>query len=220
MPVFAPPYNPRKRYLSALGQVMPMNGRPLGLGAAPPSSFRVDPSIARLLSVPPVSFSAAPRAAAAATTGGRRRRRLSAYDPRRRYLSLGQDGNGDSFDWNAAIAQEQAASIIPAQTTPQYQASLAQAAGTLAPVVPTTIAPPTISSGSYGSVVAPNTAVTYLPSGAMQLSVPSPAAASTASWFNAVNPSLGISNGVLLIGVGLIGAVVLLGSGSSSGRRR
>ena len=210
MPTFAPPYNPRARYLSALGltpNMMPggrywwmnraTNPRTLSLGAPPaarPGAFHVPAS----------------RAAIVARAGMSRRKRLA----------LGQE----EFDQSAATLAPSPSDILAAGAvtnatvnpilSPSFGAQnypLAPAPN-IGPYAGGPLTPPALPSGTYGSVVAPGTSVSISPSGAMVANVPTP---SGASWFSQASVG-GLSNGTILIG---LGGIALLAVMASRGRR-
>jgi hypothetical protein len=156
-----------------------------------------------------------------------RKRRLLAFDPRRRYLSAFDSrrryltglGDDDSFpslgpytpidqptidygviDTNTQMA-ETGAGVGPlaTPTTSSIPASLTTAL--------TNFLKPTVTPGSTIKVT-PSTA-------AAQANSLAPTTPAGASWFSQTNPTLGISNGTLALGLAGVGLLVLLG-----GRRR
>jgi len=254
MPVFAP-YNPRRRYLSALGQVSPsvIPGGRYWWTASPAATGRT--MLVGLGQVAPVGPGGAywwmnPTATGRTLGMGAPTTRVSAFHipasqaaslysrvaapyavpaSRRRRMQLAQD-DSQAFDWTGAIQEMQSAPAIPAQTSSAYQAQVAAAGQMLAPTIAAGSPAPPIPAGTYGSVASPGTSVTFMPSGAEQVNIPIPkstaiaapvmtpvaaAAPTTASWFSAANPSLGISNGLLLAGIGAIALVVLVSSSRS-----
>lgn len=139
----------------------------------------------------------------------RRRLLFGAFDPRRRYLTLGQDTS--IYDQGAITNATDLA--IPAQSTAGYQAAIQAALAMPAPVIPMFASGGTLPVGTYPSSAVPGTALTVLPGGSMSVAVKSPAAGT--SWLS--QPGVGgFSNGVVLLGVGAIGLLAML---SSKGRR-
>jgi len=201
VPTFALAYNPRRRYLSALG--------------APPTAHR----LARVASARRASRRRLSMGAAANPNmipGGRFWWLTPTARPRT-LTGLGQEefDNSDttvsdagSVDW-AALAQINATST---PIIPQGPVQIPQAPNIAIPPGPG-VAPP-LPSGTYGSVVAPNTTVTFTPSGGMITNVPAPAG-STAAWFGASSGIAGLSNGTILFGLGGIALLAML-----SARRR
>lgn len=187
MPVFAQAYDPRSRYLTGLGVV-----------AAKTAAFRM-PSAQRLTLLP---------------MSRRRRMALAGYDPRARYLTglrgLGQgDDTSDILAAGAAAMQTEAP--IP---SPSFTAALSPAAPAPDLSLPSAAAP-ALPAGTYGSVVAPNTSVTYTPTGGMVINVPQPAAAAAAPSFFS-SSTAGIPNTLILFG---LGGIVLLAAMSAKGGR-
>lgn len=141
----------------------------------------------------------------------RKRRLLAAFDPRVRYLrGLGQD------DITAADLQElsnpSGANDIYGQGGPsQTDALIAAETG-----LPVGIysAQPMTSPVRLLPGLSTTTTLFATPSTAASLANrPAATAAASTNWFSQTNPTLGISNGLLLGGVGAIAALVLL-SGS------
>lgn len=131
----------------------------------------------------------------------RRRMALAGYDPRARYLTgLGQD-NGGGYTPSPNVAPI-LPTFQPQDVTP--------------PDIPLAMPTAPFPAGTYGSVVAPGTSVAVAPSGAMVINIPRPGGPASPSWFSATNSLLGISNGMLLMGVGGVALLAML----SSGRRR
>lgn len=192
MPVFAPAFNPRKRYLSALGNPAAARG---------PAVFHVPAPQAHLI-------------AAAAGGGTRSRRRLRGYDPRARYLTgFGQDSTDTgtpAFDWNTAIQQMDTSP--PVSASPDYNVITPASPPNLTLPISSQTPGSFVPAGTYGSVATPGTSVTYTPSGSMVLNVPAPAGSSFWS-----GSTLGLPNTIVLAGLGGIALLALLSS--SKGRR-
>lgn len=146
----------------------------------------------------------------------RKRRLLAAFDPRVRYLrGLGDD----SFPSLGPSPVEDLSDTVNPYTTAQYaldQASLpllnAPAAGpneTGVGVVPGLLPAGSSLPYTYSLFQTPSTAASM----ANATATPS----SATSWFSQINPTLGVSNGLLVGGIGAIAALVLL---LPSGRKR
>lgn len=145
----------------------------------------------------------------------RKRRLLAAFNPRARYLrGLGQDGI------TAADLQELAnpsgANDIYGEAGPSQADAITSVETGLPPGIyaasptPGTVAPlPGLTTGLTTLFTTPSTAASLA-------NKPATAAAPSTSWFSQTNPTLGISNGILVGGLGAIAAIVLL----TGGRKR
>jgi hypothetical protein len=158
---------------------------------------------------------------ARALVGRRRYNRnfIGAFDPRQRYLhGMGDDIPIDVAPLPTQLGPDPIYSTISTETPIPFLPTLFGS-----PSVPVTYqasAPP-INFVPSGSVpTAPTAAqISMAASGARPLtpSILGPSIAATPSWLNQTNPTLGISNTTLLLGFGVVMAVMLAGSG---GRRR
>lgn len=137
----------------------------------------------------------------------RKSRLLAGFNPRARYLrGFGQD-------------EPSLGPYIPITETPDYgvidtNVQMAETGAGLNPLSSSTGLGPGTPAGTAGNLL---TTLFSTPSTAASLAnKPAVPATSTTSWFSQVNPTLGISNGILVGGLGAIAAIVLL----TGGRKR
>lgn len=139
----------------------------------------------------------------------RKRRLLAAFDPRVRYLrGLGDDTPSAADLLELAELNPSTGDYGPTQTD-----SLISAESGL-PVGVYGTAPQTSPLALLPGLQSPGVTMFSTPSTAASIANrPAATAAPATSWLSTINPTLGISNGFLLGGVGAIAALVLL-SGS------
>lgn len=184
-------YDPRARYLTGLGSP----------GPAKITALHVPPAYAALAARPMPQMSR------------RKRLALYGYDPRRRYLAaLGQD-EGDTgpqnFDWSTAGAINTGSAPLP--STPADIYPLAPAPAEVAYTSPTASVLP-----ATGAIAVPSptgSSAIVLPAAGLPASANPSSVSASASWLSTPSSVFGgVSNGLVLLGLGGVALLALFSS--------